>query len=117
MASRDSYGLAKLNSHCPAMDLQPYVPPLDSRRVLLLNTNNSHLHYWTLPKRGIAVITGPKPQNAKPTSRPNVSPPSSPGPLYSSHALLQGHRVVWIEHMGERYALRVTKLGKLMLTK
>ena len=62
------------------------------------------------------MISGPKPQNPTP-SRPSALPPSVAGPLYSSHALLQGRRVIWIEHMGECYALRVTKLGKLMLTK
>lgn len=37
--------------------------------------------------------------------------------VYSSAALLQGTPSVWIEHAGERYLLRQTKQGKLILTK
>lgn len=39
------------------------------------------------------------------------------GPAYPSRSLFQGGRLVWIEHAGERYALRITKQGKLILTK
>jgi hemin uptake protein HemP len=35
----------------------------------------------------------------------------------SSDRLLQGHSHVFIAHNGERYQLRATRLGKLILTK
>lgn len=35
----------------------------------------------------------------------------------SSDHLLQGHSHVFIAHNGERYQLRATRLGKLILTK
>ncbi|HEX7892446.1 MAG TPA: hemin uptake protein HemP [Ramlibacter sp.] len=39
-----------------------------------------------------------------------------PAPLHSG-ALLQGRRLVEIEHNGEVYRLQATRLGKLILTK
>ncbi|OOG21234.1 hypothetical protein B1C78_16470 [Thioalkalivibrio denitrificans] len=42
--------------------------------------------------------------------------PRSPEVL-SSHVLLGRHRQVLIEHQGERYVLRITRHGKLILTK
>ncbi|OYD53559.1 hypothetical protein CGK74_12215 [Thauera propionica] len=35
----------------------------------------------------------------------------------SSEALLAGRTAVTIEHLGERYVLRATRSGKLILTK
>lgn len=57
---------------------------------------------------------------------PDTSPDSAtrgtasrgPGPqILASHSLLGGHRQVQIDHQGERYVLRVTRHGKLILTK
>ena len=43
---------------------------------------------------------------------------TSPQPIiYRSEELLQGTREVWIEHGADMYRLRVTKSGKLYLTK
>lgn len=38
-------------------------------------------------------------------------------PRCTSHDILQGHAEVQIEHFGSLYRLRVTSLGKLILTK
>jgi hemin uptake protein HemP len=38
-------------------------------------------------------------------------------PAVSSKALFKGRRIISIEHNGERYALRITASGKLILTK
>jgi hemin uptake protein HemP len=35
----------------------------------------------------------------------------------SSEALLKGARELWIDHHGERYRLRLTRKGKLILQK
>ncbi|GHD58700.1 hemin uptake protein HemP [Jeongeupia chitinilytica] len=49
------------------------------------------------------------------------APPTTPAnptlPVFSSNQLLQGQRAVVIEHNGERYTLRETRQGKLILTK
>lgn len=39
------------------------------------------------------------------------------GPVYASHELLRGGSVAWIDHGEERYTLRLTRQGKLILTK
>jgi len=39
------------------------------------------------------------------------------GQTLSSEALLAGRTAVTIEHLGERYVLRATRSGKLILTK
>ncbi|WP_081686791.1 hemin uptake protein HemP [Chitinilyticum litopenaei] len=43
--------------------------------------------------------------------------PDAQLPALSSRQLLQGQRQIVIEHRGERYILRVTSQGKLILTK
>ncbi|AMO37607.1 hemin uptake protein HemP [Thauera humireducens] len=43
--------------------------------------------------------------------------PSVAGQPLSSDALLAGRTAVTIEHLGERYVLRATRSGKLILTK
>jgi hemin uptake protein HemP len=64
-------------------------------------------------------------------STPQVpaSPPGAPTPnlpndraapaprVWQSHDLMDGHAEVQIEHQGARYRLRVTALGRLILTK
>ena len=37
--------------------------------------------------------------------------------VVDSQTLFQGQREVWIEHEGERYRLRITRRGKLILQK
>lgn len=48
--------------------------------------------------------------------RPAPPPPAQP-PVLPSQQLLQGARELLIEHAGQRYRLRVTAQGKLILTK
>ncbi|MBE9610920.1 hemin uptake protein HemP [Chitinilyticum piscinae] len=48
---------------------------------------------------------------------PNTPPAASTGTTLHSHQLLQGQRQIVIEHRGERYILRETSQGKLILTK
>jgi hemin uptake protein HemP len=54
-------------------------------------------------------------------TRPAALPPAHPAPTLRprlpSQALLQGHGEVEIDHQGVLYRLRVTALGKLILTK
>ena len=38
-------------------------------------------------------------------------------PVYDSHALFGSSREIRIEHAGETYRLKITKLGKLILNK
>ncbi len=57
----------------------------------------------------------PEPVPAPPCTTPAVSPGSNL--VYPSQRLFQGGNVVWIEHEGERYTLRRTRQGKLILTK
>ena len=37
--------------------------------------------------------------------------------VVDSQSLFQGQREIWIEHEGERYRLRITRRGKLILQK
>ena len=37
--------------------------------------------------------------------------------VVDSQKLFQGQREIWIEHEGERYRLRITRRGKLILQK
>jgi len=39
-----------------------------------------------------------------------------PTPVYQSHDLFQGGKVVLIVHEGREYRLRITSAGKLILT-
>jgi hemin uptake protein HemP len=51
-----------------------------------------------------------------PSEPPRVATPLR-GVVIPSSALFRGSKVVWIEHDGERYQLRITSQGKLILTK
>ena len=55
----------------------------------------------------------------KATASPPLSPPSAATAVRSidSQALLGSAREVRIHHQGENYTLRLTRLGKLILTK
>lgn len=50
-------------------------------------------------------------------AQPAIASPESPAPQLSSHAVLQGHKSVFIEHNGANYRLQTTRQGKLILTK
>jgi hemin uptake protein HemP len=59
-------------------------------------------------------------QSHKPSAEPaNIGErqDQGAGPVYTSEALLQGGWVARIDHAGERYTLRLTRQGKLILTK
>ncbi len=53
----------------------------------------------------------------EPHAQAAMPPPESPAPQLSSHAVLQGHKSVLIEHNGANYRLQTTRQGKLILTK
>lgn len=55
-------------------------------------------------------------RNASPTS-PAPATPATAVPKVSSDALFGAHREVRIVHRGQLYTLRVTRLGRLILTK
>ncbi|MBM3115502.1 hemin uptake protein HemP [Jeongeupia naejangsanensis] len=48
---------------------------------------------------------------------PTTTLPAPALPVLNSNQLLQGQRAVVIDHNGERYTLRETRQGKLILTK
>ena len=43
--------------------------------------------------------------------------PTGKSPVWKSSDILQGSEMVWIQHAGETYQLRVTRQGKLILNK
>lgn len=47
---------------------------------------------------------------------PNPDPASHP-PVHLAKMLTQGGPLAWIEHNGQLYVLRITRAGKLILTK
>ena len=54
----------------------------------------------------------------EPDAKPVPQPPPAPRrPRLRAADLLQGQREVIIEHGGEEYRLRLTRQGKLLLTK
>lgn len=61
----------------------------------------------TLPSN----IVPPRTETAVPTAIPVH------GTVVDSRSLFHGQREVWIEHEGERYRLRITRRGKLILQK
>lgn len=52
-----------------------------------------------------------------PAATPRPAPSAAEAQRLRSEALLQGRREVEIEHAGQVYRLRLTALGKLILTK
>jgi hemin uptake protein HemP len=56
-------------------------------------------------------------QPAHPCLSHAPTPASHPEPLIHAQALFGQSRVVFIEYRGERYQLRQTRNGKLILTK
>jgi hemin uptake protein HemP len=57
------------------------------------------------------------PTCAAPAPLPSRSDPSQAPPTFSSGRLFGGAQVVFIEHAGQRYTLRITRENKLILTK
>ena len=53
----------------------------------------------------------------KQTATQNLSAPSSPKPRIESNHLFQGTSEIVIVHQKEEYNLRITRNGKLILTK
>ena len=55
----------------------------------------------------------------RPDTRPTAPPPQGDAPLpcVDSQALFGPARELHIDHQGQRYRLRITALGKLILTK
>lgn len=60
----------------------------------------------------VPTPTRPAPTPALPQDRAPAAPR-----VWQSHELMDGHAEVQIEHQGARYRLRVTALGRLILTK
>jgi len=92
----------------------------------IANTNNSHyshsMPYTPLP-HAHTRNTAPGPQ---PGPQPGPNPVPNPGPAAAAHlpcpplhseSLLCGHREREIHHGEAVYRLRLTSLGKLILTK
>ena len=54
---------------------------------------------------------------AKPTAEPSILAPAAKKPRVESAHLFQGNNEIVIVHQKEEYNLRITKNGKLILTK
>jgi hemin uptake protein HemP len=52
-----------------------------------------------------------------PQQQEHAAPDSHAVPTVDSQALFEGHRELLIQHHGECYRLRITRQGKLILTK
>jgi hemin uptake protein HemP len=53
-----------------------------------------------------------------PRDEPDDEPvPTTDGPVLLTEELFGDNRQVWIDHNGERYRLRITRRGKLILQK
>ena len=84
------------------------------------NENSSHFHYnkpedidlVTQKLEGSMTMT-PEPRQA-PLAAPMSCPPRK---RISTADLMQGAREIIVLHQGEEYLLRITKTGKLILTK
>jgi hemin uptake protein HemP len=60
----------------------------------------------------------PSPIKESPAIAPQAQAPRQNGErVVSTKDLLAGAHRIWIEHAAERYLLRVTRSGKLILTK
>jgi hemin uptake protein HemP len=61
-------------------------------------------------------MTSEEPQGQPPDDAA-TGPLEPPPPTYTTQQLFRGSREVWIEHEGQRYRLRITTRGRLILTK
>jgi hemin uptake protein HemP len=59
----------------------------------------------------------PERQHPESSSGPTGQSDAAAGLLLDSSALFEGRREVHIRHGGELYRLRITRMGKLILTK
>ncbi|MBM3993768.1 MAG: hemin uptake protein HemP [Planctomycetes bacterium] len=58
-----------------------------------------------------------QPEHSQKVHKPAEQESSEPPRVLSAKALFAGRREVCIEHDGERYVLRITRRGKLILQK
>ncbi len=59
-----------------------------------------------------------EPTAADDSNRPEQDPPANDAPrILQAEELFAGRREVWIQHGDQRYRLRITAAGKLILTK
>lgn len=61
--------------------------------------------------------TGRKPESARGGSFSAEAELSADGPVFDSSKLFGGHKQVVIGHKGQRYVLKITRYGKLILNK
>ena len=84
--------------------------------------NENASHSWLIEPKAYPMPTTPSPTVRTLSSEPSadtarsIHPPAQPHRIRSSE-LLHGQDRLVIEHGGESYQLRVTRLGKLILTK
>lgn len=64
-----------------------------------------------------ASTTAPNSAQGVPDTPVASARPAGDSNSYSSEALFGNHREISIMHRGERYSLRITSLGRLILTK
>lgn len=82
---------------------------LDTASRFCINTNHSHFYaYWRMTQ------SAPPSQASQPAPQPSAVPAQ---PALDSSQLLGGRKQVAISHGGELYSLRLTRNGKLILTK
>lgn len=60
---------------------------------------------------------GRNPESAETESFSAEAELSADGPVFDSAKLFGGHKQVAIEHNGQRYVLKITRYGKLILNK
>lgn len=77
---------------------------------LCLNENRYYLNILPAIMKTPPEPPFPFPRDDFPSLRASIR-------VYPSQRLFQGGNIVWIEHEGERYTLRRTRQGKLILTK
>ncbi len=77
-----------------------------------------------IPHLGKRTPTSEHASTAEPTSTQDVpvtpvasTQPTGESSTYSSEELFGNHREISIMHRGDRYSLRITSLGRLILTK
>lgn len=87
--------------------------------VMLANDNGSHYHHSMIPIAFKMPADYPPPERVPPSDAdlPDRLLPAQPVRRVSSRVLLADEREVEIDHEGVIYRLRVTSLGKLILTK
>jgi len=59
----------------------------------------------------------PEPADENNSQENEPSPPAQPPRILQAEDLFAGRREIWIQHGDQRYRLRITAAGKLILTK